>query len=349
MTLISSSFIPSNNEPYQDDFEECSADCSSCTPPPSYDRKQADPLKYNDSGLWKTDPPGGIIPNWNGLNVRNRGSSIGICQFPWNGYILNQRPTFLNGSNEDNINSPLNHINWNNIIPAGVVISAKHFLSTTHFHPVSENCTNGECPEDPNRMFTIRLRTDENTYTFKTAYKRGSKGDITLFKFDVPLTEEQVSFIKPYKIVKSDTIPAGSIIWKQNPNGTFIVGYVYMPAYYKIDENGQSILYNVHEHDEEMVKSYYEINSTYPNYKNVTWSGHSGSPLLVTTTANDETYLHMLSKGGGHVYLYYDYLKNICEADGVSLPPLVDLGHKAVVVNFISPLSIPPYNSRFII
>lgn len=352
MTLISTSFIPEVGQPYVDDYPLCT-NCGNCTLPSTYDRKQASPMGYNDLGLWKINPPGGIIPNWNGLHTRERGSSINTCSVPWHTYILRNRPSFNRGTLQDDKYSPLNHINWNNEIPAAVVISPRHFLSTTHFHSESVGCNQEThiCPEDLTREYTIKLPNEEGGFFTKSAHKLGSNYDITVFKFDTDLTDDQVDFIKPYKIVDSSTLPAGTIMWKQNPNGTFVVGYLHIPAYYTIVDDSELLVLpdapgDVQGNGNNMVRSFHEIDNTYPDYTQDIWMGHSGSPVLVT--ANNETYLFQLANGGGHVSILYQYLYDLCLADGVTLPDLVDLGHRPVLVNFASSLSIPPYNSRFI-
>jgi len=228
-------------------------------------RVQAQVTGYNTAGLWNLGLGGIAVPNWSGLQARNRGSNTYLT--PWEFYY---KPSLSNYLAETYpYTNLLDTNNWNPGSPPLYLVSDRHFLACKHFTGASTTST------------TITLLGNNGQIITRVGTFLSTKGDLNLYEFDPPLTEQELQHVTPYEIVDPVTVPSYTMFWAQTPNGSFVAYQNTVTA--SVSDTGGITM----PHDS--LVGYNTVNQDFPIPLQF-WVGDSGTPLLVTH--NGQTYLY---------------------------------------------------------
>jgi len=293
-------------------------------------RRQHQPaVGYNLQGLWSVTPVGSGIsaPDWSGLHVRSRGSSLNTNNPPHH--------TYYKGVGLYQESAPYSDVldinNWNNELPAFAMVSSKHFVACRHFIGF-----NNRAPQ------YIRLLGKNGTFVNKLGRLISNYQDTNLYELDIPLSEAELEQVKVYDIVNPTTVPADATFWHQGPNGSF-------NAYRSIQYGAAPPILQ-------------ELNALYTEFPNASptnafpgegpinqiWSGDSGSPILVTF--NNQTYLYGFAYGW-QIYGQSDmwsWLNGQLVLAGITDKELVNLSDPSVLASSTESNSNFKYRAGFL-
>ena len=271
--------------------------CPGGSQPPSPSlRRHAPVLGYNYAGLWNQVESLGItsVPDWSGLGVRGRGSTLNTCASPHSNYLYD----YALYSESAPYSDALDYNNWNSGSPPYTLISPKHIVGCNHFSGAQTT-------------IQVTFLGKNGVFYTKNAQKISDYSDASLYRIDLPFTEEELNYVKAYQIVRPSTIPGGVHLWRPTPNGMFNL-YVTPPQ-------GGAVFTKPYE--------YSKVDSRFPSaYSNIPgegsqniWTGDSGTQLLLTYQG--ETYLvgaldFFVFLGQPNVW---DWLESLVRADGIYL------------------------------
>lgn len=302
-------------------------------------RKHARVTGWNNAGLWNTNIDGSGIPDWSGLSARSRGSNLNGLPKDNLTPILHSK--FNAGSSDPKFNDITN---WNNGIPAFIIISKKHFIACKHFTGMNTTqsfsvlAKNGVMHDIVGKL--IGTENDTNLYRIKSI-----DGGV-----DTEITPAYK--IKIYEILNLQSGNwEGLRIWHQLNNGMFVtttrVNNIITYAYACENRSTTPTVTGL-----PILASYcWPIDIA---TEEVIWSGDSGSPILATH--NGETYLIGMSNGADHFYNpgIWKFLRSNLLLDGIDITLAngipTTLRSQSILEDMptpLSPLSIDPYNSRF--
>jgi hypothetical protein len=312
-------------------------------PPGFVFRNQAPPTGYNSGMTTFLQSRGVAVPDFSGVHVRDRGSGVNRFSPPhWN--FIGQ--TEMYGPNP--YFDPLDYNNWTNGVPPFCMVSPKHFLGCRHF--IGPGNTGN---------ITVRLiKKDGSGILWKEGQLISSFGDANLYRLLVPLTPEEQQQVNCYEILDFRRIPAGTLLWRNDPNGRYVAYITTGTAYYTEDGILMPPPTNAYQDasGEFPVPEPYtttRITGVLRSYDatppSALWYGDSGSPLLAT--ANGQTYIYGFANGisyggfeGGSAIT--QWLISQLGTDGVP-KSLVDLG--SPIPQYTAPVASPKlYKSGFL-
>lgn len=248
-------------------------------------RKQIVPVDYNKDGLWNNAENYGLVsPDWSGLHVRNRGSSLNVNQSPHHSYSK-QLLLYQESAPYSDV---LSWNYWNNESPPLILVSDRHFIGCAHFIGNTQDRQ-------------IRLLGKNGIFVARTGKFVSKFLDTHLYELYEPLTPSELTQVKAYDIVNPLTVPLSATFWVQGPNGSFNayknIGYRNVPPTLEEIHTDNSAFPNV------TAAFAYPGTGVNLNQENDIWYGDSGSPVLVSYKEKDNpasepvTYLYGASLG----------------------------------------------------
>jgi hypothetical protein len=293
-------------------------------------RNQIPPTGYNPGMRAFLESRGVPVPDFSGLHVRSRGSSLNRYNQP--------SKTYINGDKLYDANpffNPLDYNNWNNEIPPFCMVSPKHFLGCVHF--VGQYNYNN---------VWIRLFPKNGGWVWKEGEYVDAHHDTSLYRLLQPLTPEEQQQINCYEILDARTIPVGTLMWRQTPNGKYVAYKTTSTAHY--EEGGNLVFPKTDLYQDSSgqfpnpQRMSVETSSAVPAYDttppSAVWSGDSGSPILAT--ANGKTYLYGFSYGLASEFFINDDPTSVIFTAEWIISHLKDDGITKSLVSLGSP--IPP-------
>lgn len=300
----------------------------------------------NSGGVKTTPPlglnsyPGAVARNflYNGNGVNSDTNSTLSCYYP--------------GCPTGNFTKASNFNYWNNGAYATVLISPKHCIATRHFVGGLGSATFyflGSNNVTYSKFATgIIDFSNRNTWPVGYDWPTFSYGkDMVLFELAEAFTEEELQYVKPYKILNTYGMPPNVPLFRLTPQGCVIV--VKSPEYFGgIKDHLFDPTIKPGAAYQGVITSSGQI--VYSTEGVGYWQGDSGSPTLCYVPRLDETCFHSLWRGGEG---FYDPLENqeINQGDIILFNALKSYiydssGYEISLVNYSDPPPITEHVSK---